>query len=149
MTGNVGKGSEDEDTESGSGDQEWEGFAEPALIDHEAEYIDEDRYTTVTVEAVDVRHDGLHRIDSDGSSSAGVDGDDSNEAGASHSKAVEGRQDEIKSKAKRAWTKENPNHVKKKKRKKFRYESKAERSATRLKEKAKNSAQARLRRERA
>ena len=148
MTGNVGKSSEDETAKSESDDQEWEGFAEPALVDHGAEYVDEDRYTTVTVEAVAVKHDGLHRVHSD-SSDTEVYEDDQNEDRACTSKATEFRQEKIKSKAKRVWTKENPKQGKKKKRKKFRYETKAERSATRLKEEAKNSAQATLRRQRA
>ena len=150
MTGNVGKSSEDESTEPEPEDQEWEGFAETKLVDHDAEYVDEDRYTTVTVETVAVKHDGLHRVDSDGSDNE-VYEVDQNEKSASDSKASEilVGQDKVKSRAKRVWTKENPNQGKKKKRKKFRYEIKAERSATRLKEKAKNSAQAKLRRQRA
>lgn len=51
--------------------------------------------------------------------------------------------------AKRKWTKEKPEKEDlkpKKKRKKFRYENKAERKLTRVKEKSKNSRQAKARR---
>jgi ribosomal RNA-processing protein 17 len=43
---------------------EWGGFEdtpEPTIIDHEDEYIDEDKYTTVKVESVLVTRDGLER----------------------------------------------------------------------------------------
>ena len=52
--------------------------------------------------------------------------------------------------AKKVWTKEKPtNGVQKpkKKKKKFRYESKGERKMTRMKEKSKNTRQAKARRE--
>lgn len=42
----------------------WDGFPDRPnleLIDHEEEYIDEDRYTTVTVETVNVSRDGLEK----------------------------------------------------------------------------------------
>ncbi len=38
----------------GDGQQEREGLTQPPEVDHEAEYVDEDRYTTVTVEAMDL-----------------------------------------------------------------------------------------------
>ena len=48
-----------------SSDEEWGGVSDTevpeAPIDLEEEYIDEDRYTTVTVEAVNVDRDGLHK----------------------------------------------------------------------------------------
>lgn len=54
-----------EEQESDSEEVEaWEGFADrPDLeaIDHEEEYVDEDRYTTVTVESVNVSRDGFEK----------------------------------------------------------------------------------------
>src|SRR5436190_15257594 len=55
-------GSEDEGNLS-KDVEEWEGFAEPPAVDYEAEYIDEDIYTMVTVEEMDVLKDGLHRME--------------------------------------------------------------------------------------
>ncbi|GFP55155.1 ribosomal RNA-processing protein 17 [Trichoderma asperellum] len=43
---------------------EWDGFPDRPnldIVDHEEEYIDEDRYTTVTVESVSISRDGLER----------------------------------------------------------------------------------------
>ncbi|RFU73459.1 nucleolar 12 [Trichoderma arundinaceum] len=50
----------DEETNDG----EWDGFPDRPnldIVDHEEEYIDEDRYTTVTVESVSISRDGLER----------------------------------------------------------------------------------------
>ncbi|KAG9241441.1 putative ribosomal RNA-processing protein 17 [Calycina marina] len=93
---------------------DWEGIKETLPpIDHEEEYIDEDKYTKVTVEEVDVSKEGLQRA-----------ADESEE----EYKPVEKKE---KGKLKKVW----PKKVKKEK---FRYESKAERRATRGKIKAKN-----------
>ena len=56
------------DDSDDSKDEVWNGISDDhplELIDHEAEYIDEDRYTTVTVEAVDVSKEGLHKVAED------------------------------------------------------------------------------------
>lgn len=111
-----------------------------AEIDHEAEYIDEDRYTTVTIEAMDLSKDGLHKAEA--------------EAERTCDNAMEGNVAVTKTsprqkRGKRIWTKEKPEkegQALKKKRKKFRYENKAERKMTRIKEKSKNSRQAQARR---
>jgi len=83
--------------------------------------VDEDRYTTVTVEEVDVSKEGLLKV---------VD-EDSDEAPDLVPVEKEGREDTSKKK----WPK-------KEKKKKFRYESKAERKVTRGKQKAGNKARA-------
>ncbi|UKZ83637.1 hypothetical protein TrVFT333_011446 [Trichoderma virens FT-333] len=56
------------DEQSGSDQEanegEWAGFPDRPnldIVDHEEEYIDEDRYTTVTVESVSISRDGLER----------------------------------------------------------------------------------------
>ena len=111
----------------------WNGFDEDKVvlppIDHQEEYVDEDRYTTVTVEAVEVSKDGLQKI---------VDEDSSEEAAAV--KKYDAPAEE-KQKAKKQWPKKD-------KTKKFRYESKAERRMTRGKQKAGNKAKAEARRDR-
>jgi len=109
-----------------SDDEEWGGIqdnVEP--IDHEEEYVDEDRYTTVTVEEVDVSKEGLHKA-------AGED-DSSDEI------LQETKSEEKEATGKKTWPK-------KPRKKKFRYESKAERKFTRTKQKAGNKAKADARR---
>jgi ribosomal RNA-processing protein 17 len=49
---------------TGDESEEWDGLPDRPnddLIDHEEEYIDEDRYTTVTVESVTISRDGLEK----------------------------------------------------------------------------------------
>lgn len=131
----AGLGSDQGDSETDGSDKaedEWNGFDEapqaPALeaVDHEEEYIDEDLYTTVKVEAVSVDRDGLHNkseleaVDDNGDEhSAADDTESKNAKGATSS---EGRKD----------------HPKKKK-KKFRYETKVVRQMTNRKNKARKS----------
>lgn len=112
-----------------SDDEEWAGFDDdalaPELVDHEEEYVDEDKYTTVTVEAVDVTKEGLHRV---------ADEEDSEDTLEAEVKPVQKEE-----KGKKVWPK-------KPRKQKFRYESKAERKATRGKQKAGNKARADARR---
>ena len=121
--------------DEGSEEEDWAGIEEPTIIDDEAEYIDEDKHTTVTIEAVDVDKEGLHKT------ADGLEEDE--EPATALSQKVESKGDK---KGKRVWTKEKPEKPKPKK-KKFRYESKADRKGTRLKERSKNKAQAKARRE--
>lgn len=111
-----------------SEEDSWEGIADEVpvveAVDHEEEYLDEDKYTTVTVEAVDISKDGF-------SKSRGEYSEESDkEAPASVEK---------EEKPKKVWPKKAP-------KKKFRYESKAERKVTRGKQKAGNKAKADARR---
>jgi ribosomal RNA-processing protein 17 len=119
---------------SPSSDTSWDGIPDeaPETIDHEEEYIseDEDKYTTVTVEAVEVSKEGLQRVR-----------DEDEEEGEEVPKLVvveKGEEGERGGKGKK-WPK-------KEKKKKFRYESKAERKVTRGKQKAGNKARADARR---
>jgi len=116
----VGAGLESEGEEEGWGGIEEEKVVDE-FLDHEEEYVDEDRYTTVTVEAVDVSKDGLLKV---------VD-KDSDEAPDLVPVETKGKEDPPKKK----WPK-------KERKKKFRYESKAERKFTREKQKAGNKARA-------
>jgi len=119
---------EDEDDVWGGIEEDEEDKIVLPSVDHEEEYVDEDRYTTVTVEAVDVTKDGLHRV---------ADGED--EVVETKTKKHEPNEDETKLKKK--WPK-------KEKPKKFRYESKLERRITRGKQKHGNRAKADARRDR-
>ena len=105
-----------------------------SALDHEEEFIDEDLYTTVTVEAVDISKDGFHKV-----AQEEQEGDDES------NKPTAGRPS-TRPGAKRIWTKERPNAPKKKK-KPFRYESKAERKVTRFKERSGNKSKAKARKE--
>ncbi|VUC37826.1 unnamed protein product [Clonostachys rosea] len=55
---------ENEDDSEDDEEDGWGGFPDRPnldIVDHEEEYIDEDRYTTVTVESVSVSRDGLEK----------------------------------------------------------------------------------------
>lgn len=123
------------ENDSGSDEEEWQGFEEPAPVDYEEEYIDEDKYTTVTVEEMGVSKDALLKQgDTTSSDEDEKKKSDSKEAGSENSKA-----------AKKPGSKSHP--VKKKK-KQFRYESKEERKLTRMKQRTARRKKAESRRER-
>jgi ribosomal RNA-processing protein 17 len=110
-------------------DGEWGGIEDDPVeiepVDHEEEYIDEDKYTTVTVEAVDVSKEGLQKV-------ANEDEDEVEEK-------TFVKPFDKDDKGKKVW----PKKVRKKK---FTYESKAERKFTKNKQKAGNKAKANARR---
>lgn len=139
---------------SDSSEQEHEGEEEPwdgieenhePLVDHEDEYMDEDRFTTVTVEAVDVSKDGLQKARGDEESESRGSDTERPDIESQRTTALRGRAGSEK--GKRIWTKEPPSGPRKRK-KKFRYENKAERKATRYREKSGNKAKSRARKER-
>lgn len=115
----VGAGLENEEEDAWGGIEEEKVVEE--VLDHEEEYVDEDRYTTVTVEAVEVSKEGLLKV---------VD-EDSDAVPDLVPVEKKGKEDTSKKK----WPK-------KERKKKFRYESKAERKVTRGKQKAGNKARA-------
>lgn len=124
-----GQGGSD-DAEGGSEEDVFNGFddAQTGEIDREDEYIDEDKYTTVTIESIGISKEGFEK--------AGA-GDE--EADGNVKENGEGEQ----TKTKRVWTKERPKTNRPKKKKtKFRYESKADRKMTRMTQGAKKRAQA-------
>ena len=120
---NGGGADEDDDEDVWNGIEDEEPVVD--AVDHEEEYIDEDRYTTVTVEAVDVSKEGLVKVGEE---------DSEDETAEADTKPVE-----KEASGKKVWP-EKP------KKKKFRYESKAERKVTRGKQKAGNKARADARR---
>ena len=126
--------SESESVADGKGEENQEVIVEP--MNHEAEYIDEDKYTSVVVEEMDVTREGLRKANE-------ADEDDDT---AGH----EPERNRANIKKKRVWTKNKPKDVQSKpreKKKKFRYESKSERKVSREKQRSKNRAQAKARRE--
>ena len=112
---------QDEDTNSqnGSGPEEWSGFGDdPPVppVDHEEEYIDEDRYTTVTVESVIVDREGIHKPE----------------------ESEEEENEDSGSKGGNGDARENKRKPPPKKKKKFRYETKFERQRSSRKQRAGN-----------
>ncbi|KAJ5010168.1 Ribosomal RNA-processing protein 17 [Colletotrichum sp. SAR 10_99] len=111
--------------------EEWDGIedqgkeqaAQTDIVDYEDEYIDEDRYTTVKVEAIAVTRDGLEKLNQDSDEEADDEDKDKTENSAADKPA-----------AKKKTFKDRP------KRPKFRYESKLERQVGDRKLKAKKKA---------
>lgn len=104
--------------------ESWEGIQDEPMhevLDHEEEYIDEDRYTTVTVEEVDVTKEGLSKTVNE---SEDEDAKDQQKYKVTEASTKKG---------KKVWPK-------KLKKKKFRYETKTERKIARVKQKAGNKA---------
>lgn len=135
LTENSENESNDSGNESNEGeDEEWEGFAEPPAVDYEAEYIDEDKYTTVTVEEMDPSREGLLKY---GQQEQSDDKSDQEEGG----KAQQTPED-ANSKAPKRLQTDKP----KKKKKKFRYESKEERKLNQAKQRYSKARKARARR---
>lgn len=106
--------------------QEWDGFAdEPNLdiIDHQEEYVDEDRYTTVTVETVSVTRDGFEKPTLSDDEESNKDTDTAKEKGeASETTPGDKKHDRPR-----------------KKKKQFRYETKFERSLSNAKQRVKKA----------
>lgn len=112
------------DQEDSDGAGEWEGLPDgptDQALDQEDEYIDEDKYTSVTIESVSVSRDGLHKPEEE---------PDTDEE-------VERLQKEAAAKS----GKEPATHPRKEKKKKFRYETKMDRSITARKQKLKKMKQ--------
>ncbi|KAK2742152.1 nucleolar protein 12 [Colletotrichum kahawae] len=111
--------------------EEWDGIedqgkeqaAQTDIVDYEDEYIDEDRYTTVKVEAIAVTRDGLEKLNQDSDEEADDEDKDKTENPAADKPA-----------AKKKTFKDRP------KKPKFRYESKLERQVGDRKLKAKKKA---------
>ena len=111
------------------------GTTKTSNADLEAEYPDEDRYTTVTVENVEVSRDGLYKTHED--EVPGSDGEDDQGIIPESTSEARGRRSGGTPMLGKARSLDS-----KRKRRKFKYESKAERKMTRHKERSKNSARA-------
>jgi ribosomal RNA-processing protein 17 len=124
--GDVSEPGDDEEDEE---EDEFTGFQEPEPINQEDEYIDEDKYTTVTIESVGISKAGFSRPGEDGEEGGKEGGGKEGDGGGKEG----GAEGESK---KRVWTKAWPknNDKPKKKKKKFRYETKTERKAERMKQ---------------
>ncbi|KAI4278325.1 MAG: hypothetical protein LQ337_001094 [Flavoplaca oasis] len=130
---------EDDDSSEEKEEQEpFNGIDEPVAVDHEDDYLDEDKHTVVTVEAVDVSHEGLEKRQ---------EGSDEEDDDPTESKGPSGKLSSGHAEAGRKDHRVNQNLKKQpKKKQKFRYESKAERKVTRMKERSGGKAKAKERR---
>lgn len=130
-----GEETEDEAEEDDSDSKEEEQIAKAAMEPgREEEYVDEDRYTTVTVEP-------MRLSENEDESEGSEDEDDAKK------REEAAKQNEEVTKKKRIWTKKKPDDSRgKKKKKKFKYESPVERKMARTKAKTRNSAAAKARR---
>ena len=118
----TGRGAdEDSASDNDSAEEQTENGQEK--LDHEEAYADDDRFTTVTIEMVDVTRDGLAKPIRDGESEEDSDDAETKKVSARGSRGT-----------RQAVEPKRP----KKKKKKFRYESKAERRQARDKVKARN-----------
>jgi ribosomal RNA-processing protein 17 len=120
-------GTSDTESEKESDDDEFGGFEDEPIqpVDLEEEYIDEDRYTTVTIEAVNVDKDGMHKPDAE---DEGEEDDDDEDGERKDAKAA--KSGSAPENSKKEWPK-------KPRKKKFRYETKIERKLTEAKRKVK------------
>ncbi|KAK4239125.1 nucleolar protein 12-domain-containing protein [Achaetomium macrosporum] len=116
------------DQNKDSSEEEWEGLSDTDVpeppIDLEEEYIDEDKYTTVTVEAVNVDRDGLRKPDLEESSEDEDSAPDEDGNGGNDPRKEANR------------TAKRSKDLTKKKKRKFRYETKFERDLEARKQKA-------------
>ncbi|KAI0600506.1 nucleolar protein 12-domain-containing protein [Biscogniauxia sp. FL1348] len=138
QAGYIDGGDDDDDGEGDSGDEarEWGGFqdvpaAQEDMVDHEEEYIDEERYTTVTVESVSVSKDGLFSSRPDEE-----EGEEEEKDGDGEARAKEGRSTHTSTAT--AGGRNDQSRLPKKKKPKFRYETKLERQISQKKERASN-----------
>ncbi|KAL0944069.1 nucleolar protein nop25 [Colletotrichum truncatum] len=115
---------EDFEEWDGIEDQGQEQAAQADIVDYEDEYIDEDRYTTVKVEAIAVTRDGLEKLHRDSDEEADSEHED-------RAERPLGDKEASAAKSRKEWPKKKP---------KFRYESKLERQLGDRKAKAKKKA---------
>lgn len=115
---------------------DWNGIEEPPAVDYEAEYIDEDKYTTVTVEEMDASREGLLK-------SAQEDNTDNEEE---KQESVRLNETETKTTKKRKPRSAASEAARKKKRN-FRYESKDVRRETMRKQRNVKSKKAKARKD--
>lgn len=134
----------DDDSSDGSSTH-WYGIGETKEVDHEDQYLDEDRHTVVTVEAVDITRDGLQRKQ-EGSDVEGEDAQTGTTKTSERDGSARGTANGNRTKSIQQ-SKDLDSRPKKTKKKKFRYESKAERKVTRFKERSGGKAKAKARRE--
>lgn len=114
-------------------EEDWEGIEEPPAVDYEAEYVDEDKYTTVTVEEMDASREGLLNA------AKGEESDNEEE------KKYPAESTEADTKAKKRKPRSAASEAARKKKRNFRYETKVERKQTMLKQRSVKAKRAKAR----
>ncbi|KAI9748892.1 MAG: hypothetical protein M1815_002887 [Lichina confinis] len=134
VDGNPSDAERSSDRETGDSEAEGEEAA-PQHVNHEEQYLDEDRHTTVTVEAVDVSKEGLTAIPVDQN---GEDGSDGAESAGRHKTLSANTHPAADSKGRSSTAGRQANGIStaKKRKKAFRYETKAERKVEKVKQRA-------------
>jgi ribosomal RNA-processing protein 17 len=129
----VGSDLEDEEAEE---DTEWEGIADQEVprVDRDEEYIDEEKFTTVTVEEVGISRNGFVR--------ANETSEEEDDPGSKTKSVVPITPDKEMAKSPDRRKAKPPRN---KKKRNFRYENKEERNAARMKERSRNKAHANAR----
>lgn len=110
-------------------------------MDYEAEYIDEDKYTTVTVEEMDPSREGLLKSGREEESDEGSD--DKSNGQTQQTSEADANSKALADKKKKSQKADQP----KKKKKKFRYENKEDRKLTQAKQRLSKHRKAQARRE--
>lgn len=121
------------DMEGEKEEEDWEGIEEPPAVDYEAEYVDEDKYTTVTVEEMDASREGLLKA------ARGEDSENEEE------KKYPVESTEADTKAKKRKPRSAASEAARKKKRNFRYETKVERKQTMLKQRSVKAKRAKAR----
>ncbi|CAI7662509.1 hypothetical protein N7527_010847 [Penicillium freii] len=114
-------------------EEDWEGIEEPPAVDYEAEYVDEDKYTTVTVEEMDASREGLLNA------AKGEESENEEE------KKYPAESTEADTKAKKRKPRSAASEAARKKKRNFRYETKVERKQTMLKQRSVKAKRAKAR----
>jgi ribosomal RNA-processing protein 17 len=129
----VGSDVDDEDDEE---DTTWEGIVDQEIpkVDREEEYIDEEKFTTVTVEEVEISRNGFVR--------ANETSEEEDDPGPKTKSVVPVTPDKEMTKSSDKRKAKPPRN---KKKRNFRYENKEERNAARMKERSRNKAHANAR----
>lgn len=118
--------------EGESEEENWEGIEEPPAVDYEAEYVDEDKYTTVTVEEMDASREGLLKV---------AKGEESE----NEEEKKYPTETEADTKAKKRKPRSAASEAARKKKRNFRYETKVERKQTMLKQRSVKAKRAKAR----
>lgn len=114
-------------------EEDWEGIEEPPAVDYEAEYVDEDKYTTVTVEEMDASREGLLKA------AKGEESENEEE------KKYPTESTEADTKTKKRKPRSAASEAARKKKRNFRYETKVERRQTMLKQRSAKAKRAKAR----
>ena len=135
------EGASSDDGSNTEDEEQWAGISEPEELDRDAEYVDEGRFTTVTVEAMDVSRSGLQDAAEKMQDESDLSGENTQNSR---------RRDQLEprklSHERRRPQRSKKGPIERRKKKKFHYEGRTARKVTRAIESSKNRRQAKARR---